>query len=184
RPALLRAVPWLVPLGAAALFAIAGGLVWLQAGARRRDTALYRAAVADHVNDVVKKVGRPGWQTSPEGLSSFALAATGTADVLSRISLTDTRLVRARACRLGGIVFAHFIYEADGREFSVFVRRDRASLRGPTLDVVRDRPVRGCDVDDFGSVGFQTQDLTVLIVADSPRDDVLRLARRLVEQLS
>lgn len=182
RPPLWGALRWLVPLGAAAVVMVCAWL-WYRPGARA-DHALYRAAVADHVDEVVNKRERPDWRTSTGELSTFAFAATGTADVLPRLALADCRLVRARACRLGAAVFAHFVYEANGQEFSVYVRREHASLGGPTLTTVGDRPVRGGEVDDFESVGFQTADLTVLIVADASRDEVLRLARRLVEQLA
>lgn len=175
-PFLTRVVP------IAAVFAIAGIIGWNQYSVRR-ETALYRAAVADHIKDLVHAEQRPGWQSSPAEISAFAALIAGSADIPERVAPAGYRLVKARACRLGGSNFGHFIYERDGREVSVFVRREHGVLRGPTVHVERDVPIRGYAVNAFETAAFQANAFTVVVVAELPRELLVEFSRQSLSQL-
>jgi anti-sigma factor RsiW len=180
RPTRWRFSRWL-PLAAA--IAVGGWLGTSQL-VMARDTTLYRAAVADHIRDMTVRANDGAWATEPAAIEELARTAIGTNEFAARLRSAGHPILRARICHLQGTAFAHLVVASDGGPVSMFVRRSGGPLRGPVLEVVNDVQVRGCAMEVFESAGFQAAALTVLVVSDSSRGELLDLVRTTLGHLS
>ncbi len=172
---------WL-SLAAACLALLSVGAIYVTS--QRSETRLYAAAITDHIDDAVKKVEKQGWRTSPEEIKAFALEQFGTDAFLANLAPADFRLNRVRMCNLKGNRFAHFVFEAGGREVSFFVQSRAGELSGPRVEIAGGQPIFAHASEGYEVAGFQSGKLTVLIVTVFTRPENLRLAREAARRLS
>ena len=155
-----------VAIAAVVLFAVVGYQMLL--GARTK--AIYRAAAADHMREIVEQQPRT-WQTDLTAIERLAgTQGIETAEIAS-ISLTGYRLAQGRLCLLNGRVFLHLVY-TDGRgNVSVFLRS-------------KDTPkFRTGDAGAFGNeyvAGIRKTSLTALVVSNQSEMVATHLAQSLL----
>jgi len=171
--------------GIAALIVVtlAAGLVYYST---RQSTLrdIYAAAAKDHFDDVVRRVPKEGWHELPAEVAALVRERIGDPALTAELAPATYRLVRVRMCNLNGNAFGHLIYEKDGQTVSVFVRRSIDELPGAPVDTINGHALHAQSTDDFKVAGFQSGDLTVLVVSDLPAEQNLRLARETASRLA
>jgi len=174
---------WLATIAALLVVTLTAGLVYYS----KRPIAprdIYAAAAKDHFDDVVQRVPKLGWRTSPNEAATFAQEQFGDPGLIVRLAPLGYQFVRVRMCNLKGNAFAHLIYEDGMRQISVFVRRQEVVLPGAPVDTAGRHLLHAAGEDRFQIAGFRANSLTVLVVTDFPPDENLRLAREAAERLA
>lgn len=171
--------------GIAALLVVtlAAGLIYYST---RQSTLrdIYAAAARDHFDDVVRRVPKEGWHELPAEVAALVRKRIGDPALTAELAPATYRLVRVRMCNLNGNAFGHLIYEKDGQTVSVFVRRSTDELPGAPVETINGHALHAQSTDDFKVAGFQSGDLTVLVVSDLPAEQNLRLARETASRLA
>lgn len=167
---------------AALLLLVFGGLLFYLT-LNRADETVYADAADDHVQEVVRKRPLKGWRESPDEIEALAAAQLGDAKAVRRLEFSGFRLTRARVCKLAGERYLHLVYRNEGREFSVYLRRNNSELPGAVNETANGCDLRLKSENGFEVAGFQTASLTALIVSDLQRAENLQLAREAATRL-
>lgn len=152
-----------------------------------RQSALYRAAIADHIDDVILRVPKSNWQTRDAAMREMARTFRVDGSAFSALSLPGTRLKRMRPCNLGGERFLHVVLEGDDGEFSLFIRAHHAGFNLPGKGKPTETggvPVHDFQSEGFHVSGFQDPRHTVMLVTEFPESEHLQITRHALQQLS
>lgn len=105
---------------AAALFlTIITGALMIQA---RRNSALAIDAACDHFDELLVPSDKK-WATAPADVDAYVQRNfPGRRDIVAALTPEGASFQKLASCRLLSARFAHFVYNANGREVSVFVR--------------------------------------------------------------
>src|SRR4051812_14114262 len=128
RPVFYR---WIPVLAVAALLflAIGAGITYVTLLSSHSQT-LYTSAVDDHTEEVVQRAAIEGWLATPDEIDGLIRKHLGEIDI-NTIAPGDYKLVRARVCDLLSEQYVHLVYQVEGKEISIFVRRKGNALPGP-----------------------------------------------------
>ena len=141
-------------------------------------TYLLDTAAADHIEDIVERIDKPGWAVGERAVEAIATRWVGDARALAALAPEGYTLVKAKPCPLEGKseVWLHLIYSSrDGREVSLFVRSTEIS--SPSRGQQALTPDPSCvRVRDLEVVGRQRGRYGIVLVADLSREEALRLA--------
>ncbi|HET7710601.1 MAG TPA: hypothetical protein VFL80_01590 [Thermoanaerobaculia bacterium] len=112
-PFVLRAV------AAALLVTVITGGLMIQA---RRNAALAVDAACDHFDELVQ-VSDKKWATAPADVDAYVQQHfPDRRDIVGALTPPGASFQKLASCRLLSARFAHFVYRANGRDVSVFVR--------------------------------------------------------------
>jgi anti-sigma factor RsiW len=189
----MQAAPWWhrfleVPGPRVALASVAlliGIALLLRGGPEPEALELFQSAAADHVEDVVERIEKPGWTASSREAEELALRMVGDTRPLGALTNAGYLLARARLCALEGKAqpWLHLIYTRGGREISLFVRSRMVSAGSPgqralTADLSFRRE------DALEVVGFQRGEFGMVLVADLSRSEARRIAQAAADSVS
>lgn len=146
---------------------------------------LLETAAADHVEDVVQRVDKPGWVGDARKAERLAVQIVGDARPIGALAPAGYELVRARPCQLEGRAEAwlHLIYAQGAREVSVFVRSSRLTP-GSKGQLALRAGLSTQRVGDLEVVGFQRGAYGIVFVADLSPSEALRVARAAADRIS
>jgi anti-sigma factor RsiW len=164
-------------LGLRAKLAMAAGLVatiaagftyWQVAGEVPK---VYAAALRDHHRELVEKQPRR-WVSELAAVELLATEQGVAAQLLGRLMPAGYRLERGKMCRLNGRAFLHLVYEHEGGQVSLFLRRE-ADEQGKRYS---------SEAGGDHLAGVQAGGLSVVYVTDGA-DEAQRLAAQAAEVL-
>jgi predicted anti-sigma-YlaC factor YlaD len=159
---------------AAALLLVAAGYRGLLGP---RVARVYADAALDHRLEVVEKAPRP-WKVDPAQVSALAETQGIPASVPVALSSGPYHLERAKLCFLDRRIFLHLVYSDGAREFSVYLRqRGAESLSGWARETDNGRVLHTSNTGGEHVASFQTDSLTVMVVAEQSADTALHFAR-------
>ncbi len=150
----------------AATVAVIGVVVTMFVTRELTTPGIYADAARDHRREVIDHERR-NWASDQAGVGALAVRAGLTAPQVAALVPAGYRFERAKLCRLEGKVFLHLVYSDGTREFSFFLRPNRAD--SAAIDAVHTHAL--CVTT------FATPSLAGLIVTDQPGDSALTLAR-------
>jgi hypothetical protein len=138
---------------------------------------LLDTAAADHREDLVERIDKPGWALRAPEVEAMAVRWAGDARLAEALAPEGYTLVRAKPCPLEGKseTWLHLVYAADGREVSLFVRSDEVASpsRGQRALTADPACLR---VRDLEVVARQRGRYGIVLVADVDRAEARRLA--------
>ena len=140
-------------------------------------TYLIDTAAADHIEDIVERIDKPGWAMEEREIEPMAVRWVGNARSLEALAPEGYKLVKAKPCPLEGKseMWLHLIYARDGREVSLFVRSGEISP--PSRGQRALTPDPSCvSVRNLEVVARQRGRYGIVFVADVSREEALRLA--------
>ena len=150
-----------------------------------RAAYLFETAAADHVEDLVLRIDKPGWVADAQEAEQLAVQIVGDARPVSALAPAGYTLVKAKPCPLEGKAqtWLHLIYSRGTREVSVFVRSTRISPASKgQLALTADPSSRR--VGDLEVVGFQRGAYDIVFVAGLSRHEALRVAAAAADGIS
>jgi hypothetical protein len=134
---------------------------------------IYRDAADDHRAEVVEHM-KLRWAQDDASILSLLKTVGATEELTQQITPVGFHLDRARICKLLSHRYVHLVYSDGTREVSYFLRsREGEELTGKPIVTVNGKAVYLDSVRDLSVAGFQTQNVTVLMVSDEPREQVL-----------
>jgi anti-sigma factor RsiW len=134
---------------------------------------IYRDAADDHRAEVVEHM-KLRWAQDDASILSLLKTVGATEELTQQITPAGFHLERARVCKLLSHRYVHLVYTDGTREVSYFLRsREGEELTGKPVVTVNGKAVYLDSVRDLSVAGFQTQDVTVLLVSDEPKEQVL-----------
>jgi len=138
---------------------------------------LLHTAAADHREDLIERIDKPGWALGEREALPMALRWVGDARSLEALAPEGYRLVKAKPCPLEGKseMWLHLVYARDGQEVSLFVRNSELSSPSRGQRTLTQDP--SClRVRDLEVVARQRGRYGVVLVAGVSRGEALRLA--------
>jgi anti-sigma factor RsiW len=138
---------------------------------------LLHTAAADHREDLIERIDKPGWAVGERKVEPVALRWVGDARSLEALAPEGYTLVKAKPCPLEGKseMWLHLVFARDGREVSLFVRNSEVS--SPSQGQRTLTPDPSClRVRDLEVVARQRGRYGIVLVADVSREEALRLA--------
>jgi anti-sigma factor RsiW len=134
---------------------------------------IYRDAADDHRAEVVEHM-KLRWAQDDASILSLLKTVGATEELTQQITPAGFHLERARVCKLLSHRYVHLVYTDGTREVSYFLRsREGEELTGKPVVTVNGKAVYLDSVRDLSVAGFQTQNVTVLMVSDEPKEQVL-----------
>jgi anti-sigma factor RsiW len=134
---------------------------------------IYRDAADDHRAEVVEHM-KLRWAQDDASILSLLKTVGATEELTQQITPAGFHLDRARVCRLLSHSYVHLVYTDGTREVSYFLRsREGEELTGKPIVTVNGKAVYLDTIRDLSVAGFQTQNVTVLLVSDEPKEQVL-----------
>ena len=134
---------------------------------------IYRDAADDHRAEVVEHM-KLRWAQDDASILNLLKTVGATEELTQQITPAGFHLERARVCKLLSHRYVHLVYTDGTREVSYFLRsREGEELTGKPVVTVNGKAVYLDSVRDLSVAGFQTQDVTVLLVSDEPKEQVL-----------
>ena len=134
---------------------------------------IYRDAADDHRAEVVEHM-KLRWAQDDASILSLLKTVGATEELTQQITPAGFHLERARVCKLLSHRYVHLVYTDGTREVSYFLRaREGEELTGKPVVTVNGKAVYLDSVRDLSVAGFQTQGVTVLMVSDEPKEQVL-----------
>ena len=134
---------------------------------------IYRDAADDHRAEVVEHM-KLRWAQDDASILSLLKTVGATEELTQQITPAGFHLDRARVCKLLSHRYVHLVYSDGTREVSYFLRsREGEELTGQPIVTVNGKAVYLDSVRDLSVAGFQTQNVTVLLVSDEPKEQVL-----------
>ena len=134
---------------------------------------IYRDAADDHRAEVVEHM-KLRWAQDDASILSLLKTVGATEELTQQITPAGFHLDRARVCKLLSHRYVHLVYTDGTREVSYFLRsREGEELTGQPIVTVNGKAVYLDSDRNLSVAGFQTQDVTVLLVSDEPKDQVL-----------
>lgn len=178
-PAFIRWVAAAAAVVALALLAGLGYRHWFPAPV----APVYAAVVHDHQVEVVERARRP-W-VSDSAVIQLLAARQGISDyTFAALAPANYRLERAKLCPLAGNVYLHLVYTDGAHELSVFLHQgDAAPLPGSARGSANGKLLHAATVGHDYLAGFQTGNLTALIVTDQSAPAALDAARSVASAL-
>jgi hypothetical protein len=143
-------------VAATLLIAIITGSLMILA---QRNSALAVDAACDHADELVQPSDKK-WATAPADVDAYVQQHfPQSRDIIHALTPAGGSFEKLASCRLLSVRFAHFVYRAEGREVSIFVR----------ISDPREHPVRRVDYFDsrlrLQVAGFITPRYEGLVVA-------------------
>ena len=138
---------------------------------------LVDTAAADHREDLIERIDKPGWAVGERDAGRLAVQWTGDARSLDALAPEGYTLVKTKPCPLEGKSepWLHLVYARDGREVSLFVRSSDISSPSRGQRALTAEPACA-RVRDLEVVARQRGRYSLVLVADVSRDEALRLA--------
>ena len=138
---------------------------------------LLHTAAADHREDLLERIDKPGWAVGEREIEPVAMRLVGDARALAALAPEGYALIKAKPCPLEGKseMWLHLVYARDGREVSLFVRN--SDFASPSRGQRTLTPDPSCvRVRDLEVVARTRGRYGIVLVADVSRDEALRLA--------
>lgn len=134
---------------------------------------IYRDAADDHRAEVVEHT-KLRWAQDDTSILALLNTVGATEEVTRQITPAGYHLDRARICRLLSHRYVHLVYTNGQREVSYFLRaREGEELTGKPILTVNGKSVYMDTIRDLSVAGFQTANVTVLLVSDEPGQQVV-----------
>jgi anti-sigma factor RsiW len=138
---------------------------------------LLDTAAADHREDLVERIDKPGWAMGDREVEPMAVRWVGDAGLAGALASQGYTLVKAKPCPLEGKSepWLHLVYAREGRQISLFVRNSEivSPSRGQRTLTAEPACLR---VRDLEVVGRQRGRYAIVLVGDVSRTEALRLA--------
>lgn len=174
---------WGIVAAAAILLALIAGLAAYRYTSGAPVTPMYAAVVRDHQLEVVERARRP-WVSDAAVIQMLAAKQGIGADAFASLAPANYRLERAKLCPLSGNVYLHLVYTDGAHELSVFLHQgDIAPLPGKVRGSSDGKVLRAASIGQDYLAGFQTGNLTALIVTDQSAPAALDAARSVARAL-
>jgi anti-sigma factor RsiW len=134
---------------------------------------IYRDAADDHRAEVVEHM-KLRWAQDDSSILSLLQTVGASEELTQQITPAGFHLDRARICRLLNHRYVHLVYSDGQHEVSYFLRsREGEQLTGNPILTVNGKSIYADTIRDLNVAGFQTNDVTVLMVSDEPNQQVL-----------
>lgn len=134
---------------------------------------IYRDAADDHRAEVVEHM-KLRWAQDDSSILTLLKSVGATEELTQQITPAGFHLDRARICRLLSHSYVHLVYTDGHREVSYFLRsREGEELTGNPILTVNGKAIYADSIRDLSVAGFQSNDVTVLLVSDEPKQQVL-----------
>lgn len=189
----IHAAPWWqlifharqVQVAVAVVVAVIATLSFVRSRTDPSAAYLFRTAAADHVEDVVQRIEKPGWMESRPAVERLAVRILGDVRLVEALSPAGYSLLRARPCEIEGkaATWLHLVYSRGASEVSLFVRSTATAPASkgqlaltPALSTAR--------VGDLQVVGFELGAYGMVVVAELSAADALRVARAAASRIS
>jgi hypothetical protein len=157
---------------AALLLLLFAAAMFLRPGTQTPLT-IYRDAADDHRVEVVEHM-KLRWAQDDASILPLLKSVGATEELTQQITPPGFHLDRARICRLLNHSYVHLVYTDGHREVSYFLRaREGEALTGTPIVTVNGKAIYTDTVRDLSVAGFQSNDVTVLMVSDEPNQQVL-----------
>lgn len=142
----------------------------------RTEPALYSLAAEDHKAEVIDHAPRE-WVRDSGQIEQVLQRKVAVAGLVQTLEPEGYHIERAMVCPLANRQYVHLVYSNDAREVSFFVRqKDREQLHGKVVDHVNGIPVHADRARGLEVAGFQSTQLTILVVGSFPREETVRFA--------
>lgn len=134
---------------------------------------IYRDAADDHRAEVAEHM-KLRWAQDDSSILTLLQSVGATEELTQQITPAGFHLDRARICRLLSHSYVHLVYTDGRREVSYFLRsREGEQLTGSPILTVNGKAIYADSIRDLSVAGFQSNDVTVLLVSDEPKQQVL-----------
>ncbi len=139
---------------------------------------IYAGVARDYTEDVIERIPKQGWRSGETEAVEYARQQLGDETVAAALAPDGYRLVRTRVCNPAGKPFVHLIYDNGERQISFYVQNRADELPGKPVEIVNNQAFYAERQKDLEVAGFQSAQLTVLLVAQLTRAETLNLARQ------
>jgi anti-sigma factor RsiW len=170
-----KAMAWKYAAAAASLvFALAATIILLRPSPR--EPALYSLAAEDHRVEVIDHAPRE-WIRGAGRIEQVLQQKVAVAGLVQTLEPDGYHIERAMVCPLANRQYVHLIYSNGAREVSFFIRqKEGEQLAGEVVDHVNGIPVHTSRAKGLEIAGFQSAQLTILVVGSLPRDETVHFA--------
>ncbi len=163
----------------AVLLILLGGSLFYVSRQRAFERTLYADAADDHHDEVMAHLVDSYWRYRVADIQDLLQSWVGQTTLAQALTPKGYHLARARLCELQTQIYVHLVYGDGIHEVSIFVRRKEAeTLAGRAIGSINGKSLHAQFVKDLQVAGFQSRDLTILVVTDMPRRDCLEIARQ------
>ena len=163
----------------AVLLILLSGTLFYVSRQRAFERTLYADAADDHHDEVMAHLVDSYWRYKAGDIQELLHSWAGQATLAETLAPTGYHIARARLCELQTQIYVHLVYSDGAHEVSIFVRRKEAeTLAGRAIGSINGKSLHAEFVKDLQVAGFQSRDLTILVVTDMPRRDCLDIARQ------
>jgi hypothetical protein len=164
----------LAAVAATLFFVVVGGAVMLGI---QRNSALAVDAACDHFDELMQ-VSDKKWASAPADVDAYLQRQFPRhGDIVGALTPPGASFEKLASCRLLSVRFAHFVYRAEGRDISIFVR----------ISDPNEHPVRRVDYSDrrlgLQVAGFITPRYEGLVVGDLPPAAMREIADTVASRL-